>query len=53
MKLSHFGHNDRKYRLVNTVTASFNNITGQMTETSQRNKQHPQKQLPISGVQQS
>jgi len=27
--LSHFGHNVRKYRLVDTVTASFNTITGQ------------------------
>jgi len=37
-KLSQFGHNVRKGRLVNTVTASFNTIMGQMTEMFQRNK---------------
>jgi len=31
-KLRQFGHNDRKYRLVNNVTASFGTIMGQMTE---------------------
>jgi len=37
-KLSQFGHNVRKYRLVDTVTASFNTISGQMTEMPQRKK---------------
>jgi len=33
--LSHLGHDVRKYRLVNPVTACFNTIMGQMTEMSQ------------------
>jgi len=37
-QLSQFGHNVWKSRLVNTVTASFNTVTGQMTEMSQRKK---------------
>jgi len=36
--LSQSGHTVWKYRLVNTVAASFNAIMGQMTEMSQRNK---------------
>jgi len=35
-KLSQFGHNVRKCRLVSTITASFNTSMGQMTETSSR-----------------
>ena len=36
----HFGHEVRKYRLVNIVTVSFNIITGQMTENclSEKNR---------------
>jgi len=34
-KLSHFGQNVSKYRLMNTVTASFNTTVRQMTEMSQ------------------
>jgi len=37
-KLSQFGRNVRKGKLMNTVTASFNIITGLMTEMSQRKK---------------
>jgi len=37
-KSSQFGHNFRKGRLGNIVTASFNAIVGQMIETSQRKK---------------
>ena len=37
-KLSQFGHDVRKYRPVNTVMASCNNIMGQMTEMSRRKK---------------
>jgi len=38
-KLSQFGHNHvRIYRLVKTVSASFNAVTAQMTEMSQRKK---------------
>jgi len=37
-KLSHFGQNVWKYRLINTVTASFNTTLRQMTEMSQRKK---------------
>ena len=33
-KLSQFGHNVRKHRLMNTVMASFNTIMGEMTEMS-------------------
>jgi len=36
--LSQFGHNVRKCRLVNTVAANVNTITGQMNEMSQRKK---------------
>ena len=35
-KLSQFGHNVRRGRLASTVTASFNPVTGQMTEMSWR-----------------
>ena len=37
-KLSHFGQNFWKYRVMNTVTASFNTTVRQMTEMSQRKK---------------
>jgi len=37
-KINQFGQNPRKGRVVNTVSASFNNITRQMTEKSQRKK---------------
>jgi len=37
-KLSHFGHDVRKHRLENTVTASFNTSVRQTTEMSQRKK---------------
>jgi len=37
-KLSQFGHNVRKYRLVNNVRRNFNSCVGQMTEMSQREK---------------
>jgi len=37
-KLTQFGHNVRKSKLVNTVSASFNTTMGQMTEISQRKK---------------
>jgi len=36
---SQFDRNVRMYSLVNTVTASFNTIMGQMTEMSQRKNQ--------------
>jgi len=39
-KLSQFGHNIRKYRLLNTVAASFNTTMGEMTEISQRKNKH-------------
>jgi len=35
-KLSYFGQSARKYKLMNTVMASFNTIVRQMTEMSQR-----------------
>jgi len=38
-KLSWFGHDVWKYRLVNTVTGSFNNIVRQMIKMSQWKKQ--------------
>ena len=38
-KLSQFGHNVWKGKLVKTVTASFNTIMGKMTEMSQRKKE--------------
>jgi len=37
-KLKQFGHKIRKGRLVNVVTTSLNNTTGQMSELSWRNK---------------
>ena len=37
-KLSQFGYNVPKYRLVNTVTASFITVVGKMTQISQRKK---------------
>jgi len=37
-KLSHFGQNVCKCRLMNTVTASFDRTVRQMTEMSQRKK---------------
>jgi len=37
-KLGEFGYDVRKYRLVNSVTLSFNTIIGQITEMSQRQK---------------
>jgi len=37
-KLSQFGHNDRKGKLVDIVTANFNAVEGQMTKTSQGKK---------------
>jgi len=33
---SHFGQSVKKYRLMNTVTISFNTIVRQMTEMSQQ-----------------
>jgi len=39
-KLSQFGYNVRKYRLVNIVTADCNTIIGQMTKMSPRKKNH-------------
>jgi len=38
-KLSQFSHNVRKGRLANTLSASFDTITGQITEVFQRKKQ--------------
>jgi len=38
LKIRKFGHDARKYRLVNTVTASFDTIMGQLSEMSQRKK---------------
>ena len=38
-KLSQFGYDVRKDRLVNTVVASFDTLTGEMTEMSQGKKQ--------------
>jgi len=38
-KLNQFGHNFRKAKLVNTITAKFSTIFGQMTEMSQWTKQ--------------
>ena len=40
-KLSQFGHNVWKGRLVNTVMTSFNTIMGQMTKISQVKKRNP------------
>jgi len=37
-KLSQFGHNDRKYKLVNAVMANFNTNIRQMIKTSQQKK---------------
>jgi len=37
-KSCRFGHNVRNYRLVKTVTASFNSTMGQTAETTQRKK---------------
>jgi len=36
--LNQFGHDVRKYRLVNTIMASFNTVIGEMTGMSQRKK---------------
>jgi len=40
-KLSLFGHDVRKWRVANTVAATFNTIMGQMMETFQRKKVTP------------
>jgi len=37
-KISLFGHDVRKWRVVNTVAETFNTIMGQMVETFQRKK---------------
>jgi len=40
-------HNVRKYSLVKIVTASFNTVTGQMTEIPQRKKQMASTTQPL------
>jgi len=45
-----FGHGVRKGGLVNTVPASFNTITGQMTEMPQGKKQCPTLELSCNSL---